>query len=225
MSSAKKQISVTVSKDGPYIVSGDAPLSEQVIVANADGESLQWREGDSYATPEKYALCRCGHSHRAPFCDGTHAKIGFDGSETAARTPYSAQATVFAGPALALLDTKHLCADGRFCDPNGNVWNQVARTDDPQIRAMFLRQVHHCPAGSSRRLRQGRRNNHRGEFARLNRSDRRPGGRLQRADLAARRHLTDVGGRLSLRSPQSHDDLPLWRVEEQAVLRWQSRVD
>jgi len=96
MSSAKKQISVTVSKDGPYIVSGDAPLSEQVIVANADGESLQWREGDSYATPEKYALCRCGHSHRAPFCDGTHAKIGFDGSETAARTPYSAQATVFA---------------------------------------------------------------------------------------------------------------------------------
>ena len=81
------------------------------------------------------------------------------------------------------------------------------------------------PCGSSRRLRTGRRNNHRGEFARLNRSDRRPGGRLQRADLAARRHLTDVGGRLSLRSPQSHDDLPLWRVEEQAVLRWQSRVD
>ena len=75
MSSAKKQISVTVSKDGPYIVSGDAPLSEQVIVANADGESLQWREGDSYATPEKYALCRCGHSHNAPFCDGTHETL------------------------------------------------------------------------------------------------------------------------------------------------------
>jgi CDGSH-type Zn-finger protein len=147
MSSAEKQISVTVSKDGPYIVSGDAPLSEQVIVANADGESLQWREGDSYAAPEKYALCRCGQSHRAPFCDGTHAKIGFDGSETAARTPYSAQATVFDGPALALLDAKRLCADGRFCDPNGSVWNQVARTDDPQIRAIFLHQVHHCPAG------------------------------------------------------------------------------
>ena len=77
----------------------------------------------------------------------TAPKIGFDGSETAARTAYSAQATVFDGPALALLDAKHLCADGRFCDPNGNVWNQVARTDDPRIRAMFLRQVHHCPAG------------------------------------------------------------------------------
>jgi hypothetical protein len=27
------------------------------------------------------------------------------------------------------------------------VWNQVARTDDPHISAIFLRQVHHCPAG------------------------------------------------------------------------------
>jgi hypothetical protein len=55
--------------------------------------------------------------------------------------------TVFDGPVLALLDARHLCADGRFCDPNDTVWNQVARTDDPHIRATFLRQVHHCPAG------------------------------------------------------------------------------
>jgi CDGSH-type Zn-finger protein len=147
MSLAKKQVSVTVSKDGPYIVTGDAPLAEQVIVANAAGESLQWREGQAYKTPEKYALCRCGHSHNAPFCDGTHAKIGFDGTETAERRSYSAQATLFDGPVLALLDARDLCADARFCDPNGKVWNQVTRTDDPQIRSMFLRQVQHCPSG------------------------------------------------------------------------------
>jgi CDGSH-type Zn-finger protein len=147
MSSAKKDVSVIVSKDGPYIVSGDAPLTEQVIVANAEGDSLQWREGEAYEVAAKYALCRCGHSHKAPFCDGTHAKIGFDGTETAAREPYSEQVTIFDGPVLALLDAQHLCADGRFCDPNGKVWNQVERTDDPHIRAIFLRQVHHCPAG------------------------------------------------------------------------------
>ena len=147
MSSTKTQISVTVSKDGPYIVSGDPRLTEQVIVTNAKGDSLQWREGEVYEAPAKCALCRCGHSHKAPFCDGTHAKVGFDGTETAPRTPYSEKVTVFDGPALALLDARHLCADGRFCDPNDTVWNQVARTDDPHIRATFLRQVHHCPAG------------------------------------------------------------------------------
>jgi Iron-binding zinc finger CDGSH type len=60
MSPAKTQVSVTVSKDGPYIVSGDAPLTKQMIVANADGESLQWQEGEAYDAPARYALCRCG---------------------------------------------------------------------------------------------------------------------------------------------------------------------
>jgi CDGSH-type Zn-finger protein len=147
MSSAKKQVSVTVSKNGPYIVAGDAALTEQVIGTNAEGDSLHWQEGKAYDTPAQYALCRCGHSNKAPFCDGTHAKIGFDGTETAERSPYSAQATTFDGPSLALRDARSLCADGRFCDPNGNVWNQIARSDDPNIQSMFLRQVHHCPAG------------------------------------------------------------------------------
>jgi CDGSH-type Zn-finger protein len=131
MSSAKKPLSVVVSKDGPYIVAGDAPLTEQVIVANAEGDSLQWREGSAYEAPAKYALCRCGHSHKAPFCDGTHAKIGFDGTETAPRSPYSEQATVFDGPVLALLDAQRLCAYGRFCDPNGKVPFAIGLIEDP----------------------------------------------------------------------------------------------
>jgi CDGSH-type Zn-finger protein len=147
MSSAKKHASVSISKDGPYIVLGNASLTEEVIIADADGESLQWRQGEAYEVPEKYALCRCGRSNKPPFCDGSHAWIGFDGTETAARTSYSTQATTFDGPSLALLDARHLCADARFCDPHGKVWNQVRRTDDPKVRSMFLRQVHNCPAG------------------------------------------------------------------------------
>ena len=56
MSAAKTQVSVTVSKDGPYIVSGDAPLTKQTIVANADGKSLQWQEGDTYDAPAKICV-------------------------------------------------------------------------------------------------------------------------------------------------------------------------
>jgi CDGSH-type Zn-finger protein len=147
MTTVKAQVSVAISKDGPYVVSGDAPLTEEIVGANAEGESVEWQRGRAFDAPAKYALCRCGQSARAPFCDGTHAKVGFDGTETASRTPFAAQARIFDGPDLSLLDVRHLCADARFCDPNGKVWTQVARTDDPDVRAMFLSQVHNCPAG------------------------------------------------------------------------------
>jgi CDGSH-type Zn-finger protein len=147
VTSANKQVSVVISRDGPYIVSGNAPLTEEIIGANAEGESMQWQRGKAYDAPAKYALCRCGQSAKAPFCDGTHARVGFDGTETAPRTPYAQQAQIFDGPDLSLMDARHLCADARFCDPNGKVWTQVARTDDPEVRVMFLSQVHNCPAG------------------------------------------------------------------------------
>ena len=48
---------------------------------------------------------------------------------------------------MQLTDAEGLCAFGRFCDPNGQVWAQVTQTDDPEVRAMFVRQVNNCPAG------------------------------------------------------------------------------
>jgi len=48
---------------------------------------------------------------------------------------------------MNLTDVEGLCAFGRFCDPNGRVWNMVAETDDAEVRANFIRQVGDCPAG------------------------------------------------------------------------------
>jgi CDGSH-type Zn-finger protein len=142
-----KTARVTVVENGPYLVSGDVPLAGQTIVVDAEGGSEAWAEGAAVAHRANYALCRCGASQTKPFCDGSHQKIGFDGTETASRQPYVGQAQLLDGPVLQLTDAEVLCAFGRFCDPHGQVWSQVAATDDPQVRAMFLRQVGECPAG------------------------------------------------------------------------------
>ncbi len=54
---------VTVSKDGPYCITGGVDLLNE---PRAEG-----------ASEEHYTLCRCGGSKNKPFCDGTHWHIGF----------------------------------------------------------------------------------------------------------------------------------------------------
>ena len=65
---------ITVSKNGPYMVSGSVPLAIQTIGVDRKGDSTEWVEGRGLASSPKYALCRCGHSKTKPFCDGTHSK-------------------------------------------------------------------------------------------------------------------------------------------------------
>ena len=55
---------ITVSDDGPFVVSGD------VRITDGDGRELD--------LPYDVQLCRCGRSSNQPFCDGTHTAIDFD---------------------------------------------------------------------------------------------------------------------------------------------------
>ena len=41
-----------------------------------------------------------------PFCDESHKRTGFDGTETASLVPYARQAEEFDGPTLVLSDVK-----------------------------------------------------------------------------------------------------------------------
>ncbi len=54
---------VTVTRDGPYAITGGIELLGQSM-----GEG---------ASTEHYTLCRCGASKNKPFCDGSHWSIGF----------------------------------------------------------------------------------------------------------------------------------------------------
>ena len=147
MSKPSVAVKVVVTRNGPYLVTGGAPLSEQTIFAGGNGDSEAWREGERFPQQDSYALCRCGHSKNKPYCDGSHAQAKFDGTETASRKPYAEQAQVMQGPVHALSDAETLCAFARFCDPNGQVWEQVEQTDDPKVAKTFLRQVNACPSG------------------------------------------------------------------------------
>ena len=150
MITTKSKVSVTISENGPYLVTGDVPLAKQTITSDAKGGSETWQEGETIPHRDTYALCRCGRSGTKPFCDGTHLKIGFKGGEMASREAYLDQAKVLDGPVLQLTDAESLCAFARFCDPNGQVWSQVARTDHSHVKELFIRQVNNCPSGRSR---------------------------------------------------------------------------
>jgi len=59
------EVTITVGMNGPYIVKG------QIKLVDADGAEFQVKGS-------QVALCRCGLSSNKPFCDGTHAREGFD---------------------------------------------------------------------------------------------------------------------------------------------------
>lgn len=75
---------ITVTKDGPYIVTGSVPLLR--LAAAPDSGASEWRAEETLPSRMSYALCRCGRSKMQPFCDYKHLRGQFDGSETADRT-------------------------------------------------------------------------------------------------------------------------------------------
>jgi len=138
---------ITVCKDGPYIVSGGIPLTIKEIRNDAEGYCSTWHEVKTYPLQEQYALCRCGHSKNRPFCDGTHAKIHFDGTETADNVPYLDRADRIKGPTLSLTDADGMCVHARFCMRAGGIWNLTRQSDAPEAREIAINEAANCPSG------------------------------------------------------------------------------
>jgi CDGSH-type Zn-finger protein len=142
----KDVLKIKVSKNGPYLISGDIPILKQIITLDSEGTPIEWRAGTEYPS-QKCALCRCGQSKNKPFCDGTHLKVGFDGTETASQESYLNQPEEINGPAIKLIDVQELCASARFCHRAGGIWNLVPQSGDPETRRIVLEEAGDCPSG------------------------------------------------------------------------------
>ena len=138
---------IRVNKNGPYLVSGGIPLSKNTIGIDAAGYSFEWQEGKKYPSQENYLLCRCGRSKTKPFCDGTHVRMNFDGTETASHQPYLAQVRKIHGPDLDLTDVQELCAAARFCDRAGGIWSLTRQSDNQEAKRTAIEEAGNCPSG------------------------------------------------------------------------------
>jgi CDGSH-type Zn-finger protein len=143
----KKDAKIMITKDGPYIVSGGLPIDKQIIGIGKEKEPENWIKGKKVPSGEHCALCRCGKSKNKPFCDGTHGKVKFNGTENASKKTHDAQAQIMDGPTLKLKDAQALCAAARFCHRGGGTWELTHLSDNPDARELAIEEACNCPSG------------------------------------------------------------------------------
>lgn len=127
---------VTVQKNGPLRVT--------------DLQRFSNSRGESIGTRQTIALCRCGASRTKPFCDGSHATVGFDDAKRDDRVPDNLDR--YAGRQVTVLDNRGTCSHAGFCTSGlPQVWRMGvepwidpdgAPPDDVQ------RVIRQCPSGA-----------------------------------------------------------------------------
>jgi CDGSH-type Zn-finger protein len=147
-SAAGPAFKITVMKDGPYVIEGGLPLVRKSIVYSEWHEALTWRKDATLEAQRTYRLCRCGQSAHKPYCDGSHVRAAFDGTEAAPTAPSASRRTVAQGTLITVSDDRKLCTSAGFC---GNRVEKLAdllpRTGDTRVRAQVMQMVEHCPSG------------------------------------------------------------------------------
>ena len=142
---------IVVIRNGPYSVEGDVPLVSKTQVVSEEGEPLTWQKDGAIATDEgDYILCRCGQSSTAPFCDGIHREVGFDGTETAdTGTTERRQMRFPRSTHILVKKDASLCMTSGFCGlADANLDQLVAGTRDTKTRSLVIAMIERCPAGA-----------------------------------------------------------------------------
>jgi CDGSH-type Zn-finger protein len=96
--SSEKKPNIIPTPDGPYFVKNLKNLANQKRPIE---------------TKETMALCRCGESANKPFCDGTHAKIGFSSTKLEGRVEDKREN--YKGKKITIHDNRGICAHAGRC--------------------------------------------------------------------------------------------------------------
>jgi CDGSH-type Zn-finger protein len=151
MALPENALKIVIIKNGPYLVHGKIPLVHKTQVVSELGEPLTWKKEKEYTTSQEgYALCRCGQSANKPFCDGTHRKVNFDGTECADTAPIVERQTAMkSGSRLIVKKDYSLCMNSGYCGLVDNTLEDyVADSDNTESRLIAISMVERCPAGA-----------------------------------------------------------------------------
>jgi CDGSH-type Zn-finger protein/truncated hemoglobin YjbI len=87
------------ARNGPYLATNVRRLRDYL--------------GEELPVPPQVALCRCGASARKPFCDGSHARIGFTDAKDPKRVPD--RLDTYPGVQVTVLDNRGTCQHSGLC--------------------------------------------------------------------------------------------------------------
>jgi CDGSH-type Zn-finger protein/truncated hemoglobin YjbI len=118
------------------------------LVTNAD-TLTDWL-GEPIPTRPQMALCRCGASAIKPFCDGTHAEIGFTDAKDPDRVPDHRD--TYVGQQVTILDNRGICQHSGYCSDRLATVFRVGK--EPFVAPSggrmdeIIRAVRDCPSGA-----------------------------------------------------------------------------
>lgn len=132
------ETSIEERENGPIVVKGV--------------ESIARTDGVPVEAKPVMALCRCGSSANKPFCDGSHARVGF---QSRGGTPAGRDRILsYEGSEVTVTFNPRLCAHAAECgriaghvfDDRQRPWIQPDKGTVEEVRAV----VRACPSGALR---------------------------------------------------------------------------
>jgi len=124
-----ERLDITVIPNGPLKIAG-------LRSVRFCGEELE-------AGSEAY-ICRCGESTNPPFCDGTHAKVGFKGENTLSEKK---PVRVWEGRNIRTRFDPNVCMHVFHCKPL-NALREAELAGDDSAAAKIAEVVMSCPSGA-----------------------------------------------------------------------------